>query len=177
MKKQIKWWLAGLAFTLTTALQFCSPAAQKVAPAPNGIAYIPDYKNWQVVNVTHRHDNNTLRVIYGNAIAVNAVKTNNTNPWPDGTILAKASWIAQTDSTGFVQAGPFEQVQFMIKDSHRYASTKGWGWARWKGDALKPYGQNALFTKECISCHTPRKDQDFVFTDPAKTILKSLNAH
>ena len=65
-----------------------------------------------------------------------------------------------------IQPGEFIQVEFMIKDSKKYSATKGWGWARWKGTDLVPYGKEALFTTECISCHRPMKENDFVFTMP-----------
>jgi hypothetical protein len=52
----------------------------------------------------------------------------------------------------------------MIKDDKKYAGTAGWGWARWKGNELKPYGKTLTFTQECVNCHQPMKDNDFVFT-------------
>jgi Cytochrome P460 len=56
----------------------------------------------------------------------------------------------------------------MIKDNKKYASTKGWGWARFKTVQLVPYGKDALFTTECVDCHKPLKEEDFVFTMPIK---------
>lgn len=137
-----------------------------VKPALNGIAYIPEYKDWEVISTTDRWDNGTLRAILGNEIAVRAIKEQHTNPWPDGTQFAKVAWDAVLDSTGHVHAGEFKQVEFMIKDSHKYADTEGWGWGRWKGTDLKPYGKTATFMSECTSCHKPMKDFDYVFTMP-----------
>lgn len=142
------------------------PVRIVVKPSPNGIAYIPDYRNWKAISTTDRFDNGTLRIIYGNSIAVKAIQENQVNPWPDGTMFAKVAWAGHTDTLGLIRAGDFRQVEFMIKDSKQYADTKGWGWARWKGKALLPYGQTKLFTTECISCHRPMKDNDFVFTLP-----------
>ncbi len=56
----------------------------------------------------------------------------------------------------------------MVKDSKRYAETGGWGYARWVGNELKPYGKDAGFVQECHACHTPVQDSDFVFTQPVK---------
>ncbi|WP_415751082.1 cytochrome P460 family protein [Chitinophaga sp. LS1] len=42
--------------------------------------------------------------------------------------------------------------------------TLGWGWARWKGAGLKPYGRNATFTNECTNCYRPQKNKNYVFT-------------
>lgn len=131
----------------------------------NGIAYIPDYKNWQAVSSTERFDNGTMRVIFGNEIAVKAIKDHKTNPWPNGTIFAKAAWDQLIDSGGYITPGAFKQVEYMIKDTKRFASTEGWGWARFLSTKLEPYGKTA-FTTECINCHRPMKDNDFVFTSP-----------
>ncbi|HWK05283.1 MAG TPA: cytochrome P460 family protein [Puia sp.] len=137
-----------------------------VKPALNGIAYIPEYKDWEVISTTDRFDNGTLRAILGNEIAVRAIKEHHINPWPDGTQFAKVAWDAVLDSTGQVHAGEFKQVEFMIRDSHKYADTQGWGWARWKGMQLQPYGKTATFMTECTSCHKPMKENDYVFTMP-----------
>lgn len=161
MNKIIIWCLPALLLFL----QYCHTGT-KVAPSPNGIAYMPEYKNWQVINVEHRTDNKTLRIIFGNAVAVRAIRTKHTHPWPDGTILAKAVFGAVVDSSGMYTPGDFQQVMFMVKDSQRYQTTLGWGWARWKGLDPKPYGRNATFTNECTSCHLPQKNKDYVFTDP-----------
>ncbi|HEY9049798.1 MAG TPA: heme-binding domain-containing protein [Ohtaekwangia sp.] len=144
------------------------PKGIEVTPSPNGIAYMPEYKNWGVISTTDRFDNGTMRVILGNAIAVNAVRNHQVNPWPDGAILAKVAWEQLIDSTGYAHTGEFKQVEFMIKDSRKYATTAGWGWARWKGMQLLPYGKNELFTQECVQCHNPMRKRDFVFTSPAQ---------
>lgn len=139
-----------------------------VQPSLNGIAYIGDYKNWQPISTTDRIDNGTMRVIYGNDVAVKAIRENHINPWPNGAVFAKAAWTALEDTNGNVRPGAFIQVEFMIKDDKKYAGTKGWGWARWKGPQLTPYGKNVLFTTECINCHRPMKNNDYVFTTPIK---------
>lgn len=134
--------------------------------ALNGISYIPDYKNWKPISSTERLDNGTMRIIFGNDIAVTAAKEHRTNPWPDGSILAKVAWDQIVDSDGNITTGAFKQVEYMIKDSKKFASTKGWGWARFLSPKLEPYGKTADFANECISCHRPMKDNDFVFTSP-----------
>lgn len=141
--------------------------------ALNGIAFIPDYKNWQPVSLTERYDNGTLRVIVGNEVAIKAITEGNTNPWPDGTIFAKITWDALKDSMGFIRTGPFKQVEFMIRDSKKYDATRNWGFARFKTTAMVPYGKNKLFASECVNCHQPMKEHDFVFTIPFKSPFNS----
>jgi Haem-binding domain/Cytochrome P460 len=141
-------------------------APQTVAPAPNGIAFIPEYKNWKTMSSTDRFDNHTMREILANDVAVKAIAENHINPWPDGSAFAKVAWLQQPGDNGNVRTGAFFQVEFMVRDSQKYASTLGWGWARWRGTDLKPYGKDASFTDECVGCHTPMRDTDHVFTQP-----------
>jgi len=136
--------------------------------ALNGITYIPDYKNWQAFSTTDRFDNGTVRIIFGNDVAVKAIKDGHIHPWPIGTIFAKVAWDQIEDKDGEVRTGAFKQVEYMIKDDAKYASTKGWGFARFKTPKMIPYGKTVLFANECINCHKPMKDADFVFTEPIK---------
>ena len=108
-------------------------AAPTVQAAPNGITFMPDYKDWKAISSTERSDNGTIREILGNDVALKAIAENHINPWPDGTALAKVAWYQLPDENGSVRTGAFFQVEFMIRDSQRYAGTLGWGWARWRG--------------------------------------------
>jgi Cytochrome P460 len=143
-------------------------ALSKPAPAPNGIAFPSDYKNWKPISSTERFDNNTIRQILGNDIAIKAIAENQIDPWPDGATFAKIAWLEQTGPDGVIRPGPFFQVEFMIRDHKKYASTLGWGWARWRGADLKPYGKDASFVNECTGCHEPLSATDFVFTEPIR---------
>ncbi|WP_316825557.1 cytochrome P460 family protein [Pedobacter miscanthi] len=142
------------------------PFVKEVKKSPNGMAYLPNYRNWKAISTTERFDNGTIRIIFGNPIAVEAIHKGKTNPWPDGTIFAKTAWKQQKAEDGNVYAGQFVQVEFMVKGAKRYAGTKGWGWARWKGENLLPYGKTVKFDSECISCHRPERNSDYVFTRP-----------
>ncbi len=139
-----------------------------VSPEWNGISFIHGFQNWRVISITDRFDNGSFRVIYGNEIAVKAISEGKTNPWPDGTVFAKAAWKQATDSSGFISMGSFYQVEFMMKESNKFSSTLGWGFGRWRGTELKPYGKNASFVSECVSCHRPLKNSDYTFTLPLK---------
>ena len=142
---------------------------QNSKPSPNGIGFMPDYKNWVAVSSTDRSDDGRLRIITANGIAINAIKNKNTNPWPDGSAFAKIAWTQVFDSSGIIHAGEFKQVAFMIKDKKKYSSTGGWGFAQWEdGTLLMPHGKDVLFAQGCINCHKPMKENDFVFTMPVK---------
>jgi hypothetical protein len=140
-----------------------------VRPAPNGIIMPAGYKDWRLIASSHRSDNNTMRVILGNDIAINAARDGMTNPWPDGTILAKLVWknINHEKWPSATIPGGYVHVEFMIKDAKKFPETGGWGFARWTGPKKKPYGKDASFVKECFGCHMPVKDNDYVFTKPA----------
>lgn len=153
-EKQYNKWISG-------ALKHSS-----VKPAPNGLQYIPNYRNWKAISTTDRFDNGTMRIIFGNEIAVKAIQEKKTNPWPDGSAFAKAAWKQQVQKDGRISTGEFLQVEFMVKDAKKYHKTKGWGWGRWKGNDLKPYGDAPDFDKECIECHKPMEKKDHVFTSP-----------
>jgi len=140
--------------------------AANVSPEPNGFAFLPDYKNWKAISTTDRVDNHTMRVILGNDIAIKAIAEHHIHPWPDGAAFAKVAWQQQPEANGVIHTGAFIQVEFMQKDAVRYASTAGWGWGRWRGADLKPYGKDANFTGECVGCHTPVRKNDYVYTMP-----------
>ena len=111
-------------------------STRATAPAPNGIGFPSGYRNWKMVSATDRFDNGTIRGavdLLGNDTAVDAIATNRINPWPDGAMLAKVAWFGRDDGKGRVRAGAFFQVEFMLRDRKKYAATKGWGWARWRG--------------------------------------------
>jgi hypothetical protein len=112
-----------------------------------------------------------LRAQLGNDIAIEAFKEG-TLPFPDGAIIAAIHWTrVPSESNNNVLGGPFPgaqsfvvgapvNVQFMIKDSKKYAPTGGWGFADFKDG--KPASE--ALHKTCFSCHQPAKDRDFVFT-------------
>jgi hypothetical protein len=144
-----------------------------VKPSPNGIGFIGDYKNWKLINSTVRFDAYTLRIILGNDVAIQAIANHHTNPWPDGTTFAKVGWFQEPDENGLIRAGKFFKVGFMIKDSVRYKSTAGWGWAEWYGVQHKPYGDEPGFATECVTCHKPQRRSDYAYTTPIQFLQNS----
>jgi len=137
----------------------------------NGIPYTADYKNWKVISVTDKYDGGSMRVVYGNDIMIKAIKDKKI-PFPDGAMMAKLVWGKQrVDKEGNIFPGNFQNIQLMVKDSKKYRSTEGWGFARFDGLELKPYGKTVAFEKTCINCHRLLVSQnDFVFNIPTKPI-------
>ncbi|SEG60676.1 Haem-binding domain-containing protein [Bryocella elongata] len=144
-----------------------STATERPAgPSLNGVPFPADYKSWKIVSTTDRGDNHTLRLITGNDIAVKAIEAGNISPWPNGAAIAKIAVQAVDDGKGHITAGNFIQVEFMEKDAEKYKSTQGWGYARFRGNDLKPYGADAHFDQECTGCHAPMHDHDYVYSMP-----------
>lgn len=143
---------------------------RQINAEPNGLPYytFPNWESWKPISTTDRGDNHTLRVILGNDVAVKAIAEKKIMPWPDGAAFAKVAWQAVSDGSGGLQAGKFIQVEFMVKDAAKYKETAGWGWGRWRGMDLKPYGKDAHFTDECVGCHLPVKGNDYVYTMPVE---------
>jgi cytochrome P460 len=109
-----------------------------------------------------------LRAILGNETAIKACREG-TLPFPDGTIIARLAWIYEPSEENnkvfgrqqsFVAGAPKNGVQFMVKDSIKYASTGGWGFAQFNNG--KPANETAH--KTCFACHEPARARDFVFT-------------
>jgi len=56
-------------------------------------------------------------------------------------------------------------VQFIVKESKKYAATAGWGFADFKDGKA---GDEALHQK-CFACHVPAKDRGYIYTRYAPT--------
>lgn len=142
-------------------------AGENQHPPSHDIAYPDGWQDWATIAVSHRNDNNTLRVIVGNDIAVEAARSGDTKPWPDGAVIGKVVWkdAQSQDWQAATVPGEFVHAEFMFKDPAKFAETYGWGWARWVGLEQKAFDGGM---QVCISCHTPVKHNDWVFTHPAQ---------
>lgn len=158
--------LVTLLVALTFAFVIEGYASDKTPEPSHGIPYPEGWQNWETIAVSHRTDNNTIRVILGNDAAVHAARTGNTNPWPDGSILGKVVWkdTPLENWKAAIAPGEFVHAEFMFKDLKKYSDSYGWGWARWVGLEQTPFDKGM---KVCIECHTPVRNRDWVFTEPA----------
>jgi hypothetical protein len=162
--------------TLTGVVVCSAPAsghADGEAAPIFGIKLPPGYRDWKLISVAHEAgNNNDLRAVLGNDGAIKAYREGKL-PFPDGTIIVRLAWsyVSSAENNkvfgraqSFVAGTPIN-TQFMVKDSSKYASTAGWGFAQFKDD--KPDEKAAL--KTCFPCHEQGKAQDFVFTRYAPT--------
>jgi hypothetical protein len=102
-----------------------------------------------------------------------------TGEFPDGATLVKELRASNSGSftTGqgvsYATSG-LKQWFVMIKDSkNRFAGNplwgEGWGWALYKpDDPSKNAATN--FRADCLGCHVPAKDRDWVYTEAYPTL-------
>ena len=133
-----------------------------------GIKIPAGYRDWRLISVAHEEGNlNDLRAVLGNDAATKAYREGKL-PFPDGAIIARLAWAyvpSEENNKVFGRAQSFvagdpTNVQFMVKDSKKYASTGGWGFAQFNEG--KPADEALL--KTCFPCHVPVKARDYVFT-------------
>jgi Cytochrome P460 len=147
---------------------------------PGGLAFaeFKGYETWQVISVSQAGD--VLAVILGNPEMIEAYQAGapgNGKPFPDGAKMAKIHWSAQKsaeapDPTTRVPGALFN-VDFMVKDSKRFADSGGWGWGAFDYDSASDAFTPATLTDKppqghdakCgFACHTIVKSKDYVFT-------------
>jgi hypothetical protein len=138
--------------------------------APVFVTKIPGgYRDWKLVSVAHEEgDLNDIRAVLGNEKAIKAFRDGKL-PFPEGTIIARVAWdyVASAENNkafgrdqSFIAGPPKNGVQFMIKDSKKYAATGGWGYGEFNDG--KP--AEVAVVQKCFPCHEAVKDRDFVFT-------------
>jgi hypothetical protein len=160
--------LLGVA-TLAGIAAFTLPAANQEG-APVFVTDIPaGYRDWRLVSVAHEEGNfHSFSAVLGNDLAIQAYRQGKV-PFPDGAIIGALHYrhvpSAENNKVfgqeqSFVPGAP-TNIQFMVKDSKKYASTGGWGFAHFQDG--KPSSDEA-FMKTCFPCHNEIKSRDLVFT-------------
>ena len=173
---------------LTPLLATSSEQSDGAAAPVYGITIPSGYRDWRLISVASVGPPvNDTRAKLGNDVAITAYQQGKL-PFPDGTIIVRLAYQQATSEEGneavrrealarglsldavqkllagsFV-AGPATTVQFMVKDSKRYVSTAGWGFAEFTDG--KPSSEAEHNT--CFACHAPAKDHDYVFTRYAR---------
>ena len=175
--------LAGWAVLIGTAAfvdSFAGAAQYKYSlKVQVGLAFaeFKGYESWEAISVSYNE--RAMAVIVGNPVMINAYKAGipaNGKPVPDGAKMAKIHFVPKK-SECFPDAtvpGVQHDVDFMVKDSKRFADGGGWGYAVFDYDAatntfspgttagVPPQGNDA---KCGFACHTIVKKRDYVFTE------------
>jgi hypothetical protein len=144
-------------------------AANDEADPVFGIKMPAGYRDWRLISIAHEEGSlNDLRAVLGNDVAIDAYRQDG-KEFPNGAIIARLAWeyVPSEENNkvfgrhqSFVAGTPKEGVQFMVKDSTKYASTGGWGFAQFNDG--KP--ADATLLKTCFPCHQPAQAHDFVYT-------------
>lgn len=172
--------VGALAGAVATTTRVAGQSDAEAAPI-YGIKLPQGYRDWHLISVkqlTGAGGLKQLRAQLGNDIAIAAFREGKL-PFPDGAIIAALHWNElSSDADNKVLAGGFPgaglesafagsavNVQFMVKDSNKYAASGGWGFA----DFTNGKPGNAALHERCFPCHQPAKDRDYVFTHYAPT--------
>jgi hypothetical protein len=169
--KRFKYILVAAAVALTSGVDYTgvSPAHAEGEAVPILGGKLPaGYRDWKLISVAHEEGKlNDIRAVLGNDIAIKAYREAKL-PFPDGAIIGRLAWVYTPSEENnkvfgreqsFVAGAPIN-IQFMVKDSKKYAATGGWGFAQFNDG--KPIDDALL--KPCFACHIPAKARDFVFT-------------
>ena len=150
---------------------------------PGGLAFseFRGYEDWQTVAVSQ--NGHMIETILGNPAMIEAYKAGipgNGKPFPDGARMAKIHWTAKKadDQPGEpLVPGALHDVDFMAKDSKRFADSGGWGWGAFEYDAASNTFRPATVADtppqendaKCgFACHTLVQSRDYVFTEYGK---------
>ena len=149
---------------------------------PEGLAFseFRGYEDWAVVSTSQ--NDRLVAVILANPAMIEAYRAGvpgNGKPFPDGAKMAKIHWkpAKQEYFPDTTVPGAQHDVDFMVKDSKRFADSGGWGWAVFNYDAasdtfapgtLANQPPQANDAKCGLACHTVVQARDYVFTDYGK---------
>ena len=169
MKKVRIFAIAGaVALTVAGATAFSAGGADEERSPIYGVEIPPGYRDWSMISVAREEGNfNEIRAQLGNDIAIEAYRKG-ALPFPDGAVIAAIHWeysASEENNKVFGRAQSFvagapKNIQFMVKDSKKYAATGGWGFADFKNG--KPASE--AVHEACFPCHAPAKNSDYVFT-------------
>ena len=168
--KPIIWLSLGVALSVTAGIGYVARASARTAENPAFLSKIPTgYRDWRFVSIAREEAPlDDIRVIVGNDTAIKAYREGKL-PFPEGTTIARLAYSCDASPENdqvfgrhqsFVAGRPKNGLQFMVKDSKRYARTGGWGYAQF--DDGKLADQAKLET--CFPCHQAVQARDFVFT-------------
>jgi hypothetical protein len=138
--------------------------------SPGGISFseFKGYEDWAVVSSARTDE--VLKVIVGNPIMVQAYKAGvpgNGRPFPEGSKMVKLQWKPKKSTEApFAVDVPdvFSQAFVMEKDSARFPTTGGWGYALFNYEAAADKFTADPSAADCgHACHVAVKGKDYIF--------------
>jgi hypothetical protein len=176
-------WTVGIAGWLALFAGLAISAQDKYSvKVPGGLAFseFVGYESWEAISISG--NDRVVAMIVGDPVMIAAYRSGapaNGQPVPDGAKMAKVHWIPKKSEL-FPDAtvpGTLLNIDFMEKDSKRFADSGGWGYAVFDYDVASdvfkpgtkagtpPQGNDA---KCGFACHSRAKARDYVFTEYGK---------
>jgi Cytochrome P460 len=135
-------------------------AAASPAEYPEG------YRTWAhvkstVIGPTHPNyaTSGGFQHIYANAPAMSGYRT---REFPEGSVIA-FDWLEMKENNGAFTEGPRRQLDVMVKDAKRFASTGGWGFQRFAKDSKTELAATPT-PEQCFACHDNLKKDGLVLS-------------
>jgi Cytochrome P460 len=171
---------AGIAVVVTALSASAAISSQDkyTLKVPGGLAFseFRGFEDWRTVAVSQSGDK--IEVILANAVMIDAYRAGTTGEgkkFPDGSKLAKIHWIAKKSTEPGAPLIPdtLHDVDFMVRDSTRFADSGAWGYAEFEYDAASDTFRPGTLTDmppqandaKCgYACHTVVANKDYVFT-------------
>jgi hypothetical protein len=142
------------------------------APAPAAgvevatVAYPEGYRDWVHVKssvISPAHGNFAVmggfQHIYANDEAMKGYRS---RAFPEGSVIV-FDWLEMNEANGAYTEGARRQVDVMVKDSARFASTGGWGFQRFVKDSRTEHATQPTPT-QCHNCHVSLKKDGLVLS-------------
>jgi hypothetical protein len=136
---------------------------------PGGaIAFPHDYRGWTHVKSALVGSESSLFAteggihhIYANSAAMEGCRT---GKFPDGAMIVY-DLLETVETRGLTVEGTRRRVDVMVKDSHRFSESGGWGFRRFLGYyEAAPISSPASAPQVCFGCHQSQSAHDFVFS-------------
>lgn len=141
------------------------------AQVPGGLAFseFRGFEDWPTVAVSQTDD--TIEVILANPTMIEAYRAGapgKGQAFPDGSKMAKIHWKVKKSAEAPAPTtvpDTLHDIDFMARDSKKFAATGSWGYAQFNydaaSDAFAPEGTGS----DCgYACHTIVQAKDYVFT-------------
>ena len=152
---------SGASVLLVAAGIACAGDAGAPVPFP------AEYRKWAVArSLVVGPENKSFAInggfhhYYANEKAMEGFRTGH---FPDGSVVVDERLEVRQEA-GATFEGPRKSVAVMEKEATRYQSTGGWGFDVFAGED-RTQGASASVRAACFSCHSQRKDHDFVFSE------------
>ena len=135
-------------------------------PSTPQVPYPDNYRTWSHVKSTmigpsHKNFSTMggFQHIYANEAAMTGYRTRS---FPEGSVIT-FDWLEMTENNGAFLEGPRRQLDVMIKDSKRFATTGGWGFQRFVKDSKTELASSPT-PQECFACHERLKKDGLVLS-------------